>query len=171
MKRVDMKLNLNIDQIELEPFGLTSGIDKTRPVLLLREKGGEAVLPVWLSPVDAGIALSQHNTQTFAISPHDITLQALGVLGVVPESCHFTELRGHQQYVELRFQGSRKLKALKARADHAVSFCLQAKMKFYCSRDYLNKCRQVESELSNTQTALGRGGRNESRRHRTAYLN
>lgn len=163
------RLNLKVNEIELEPFGLTSGIDKARPVLLFREKGGEAVLPVWLSPVDAGIALSQHNTQAFAISPHDITLQALGQLSVIPESCHFKELRGHQQYVEIRFRGSRKLKAIKARADHAISFCLQAKMKFYCSRDYLNRCRDIETQMNDTQMALQH--KPQSKRKPPAYLN
>ena len=68
--------NLKAD-IELEPFGVTGGMDGARPVMLFREKGGEAVLPVWLSALDAGIALTQHNVQAAAMSPHDVTLNIL----------------------------------------------------------------------------------------------
>jgi bifunctional DNase/RNase len=140
--------------IELEPFGMTNGLDRMRPVMLFREKGGEAVLPVWLAPVDAGIALTQHNTSTVAMSPHDVTLEILKQLGVSVKSCRFCELKGHQQYVELQFRGSRKLKTLKTRADHAVSFCLQARAKFYCSRDYIESCREVNAGLERLNSSL-----------------
>ncbi|NJL24215.1 MAG: bifunctional nuclease family protein [Calothrix sp. SM1_5_4] len=123
-------MNEMTKMIELEPFGMAAGMDRVRPVMLFREKGGQAVLPVWLSPVDAGIALTQHNVQTSAMSPHDVTLNLIKALGVRLESCHFMEVKGHQQYVELGFSGSRKVKKMKARADHAVSFCLQARAKF-----------------------------------------
>lgn len=140
--------------IELEPFGMTAGMDRQRPVMLFREKGGEAVLPVWLSPVDAGIALTQHNVQAFAMSPHDVPLKVLEKMGVQVKSCRFCEVRGHQQYVELTFTGSRKLKKMRFRADHAVSFCLQARVKFYCTREYLETCREVDAALERLQTSL-----------------
>lgn len=155
--------------MEIEPFGITTGMDKARPVMLFREKGGEAVLPVWLSPLDAGIALTQHDMQTHATSPHDVPVQALGVLGVRAESCHFTEVKGHQQYVEIRFSGSRKLKVMKVRADHAVSFCLQARVKFFCTRGYIEQCRRVEAELGSLQAGLS--ARPGVRKDRQAYWN
>lgn len=166
---VGARLRPKLDVLELEPFGLTAGMDKARPVMLFREKGGEAVLPVWLSPLDAGIALTQHNSQTFAMSPHDVTLRALSQLGVKAQSCHFTEMRGHQQYVELKFTGSKKLRSMKARADHAVSFCLQAKVKFFCTRDFLKQCRDVEAEMGQTKMSLN--NKMDSRRNRHTYLN
>ena len=166
---IEARLKTRGEILELEPFGLTAGMDKSRPVMLFREKNGETVLPVWLSPLDAGIALTQHNTQTFAMSPHDVTLHALRILGVTPVSCHFTEVRGHQQYVELKFAGSKKLKTMKSRADHAISFCLQAKVKFYCTREFLKLCRDVEAQLGETKMTLN--SRLDSRRNRHPYLN
>jgi hypothetical protein len=163
---IEMKFTAASDLIELEPFGVTAGMDHTRPVMLFREKDGEAVLPVWMSPLDAGIALSQHNTQSTAKSPHDVTLQAMEILGVKPVTCHFTEIKGHQQYAEVAFSGSRKLRVIKTRADYAVSFCLQAKVKFYCTRGFLAKCREVEVEINQ----LPPPARNE-KRPRNQYLN
>lgn len=145
--------------IELEPFGMTSGLDRMRPVMLFREKGGEAVLPVWLAPVDAGIALTQHNTQASAMSPHDVTLKVLEALGVRVKACEFCEIKGHQQYVELTFEGHHELKPMRFRADHAVSFCLQAKVRFFCTREVLEACREVDAALEKLQVSLrGRPG-------------
>jgi len=166
MKRVlQPKLKRADEMIELEPFGVTGGMDKARPVMLFREKGGESVLPVWMSPLDAGIALAQHNNQSVASSPHDIALHALTVLNVQPESCTFSELSGHMQYADVRFTGSKKLKSVRARADHAVSFCLQSKVRFFCTREYLKKCREVEAELLVVKSKA------DVRRNRNAYLN
>lgn len=167
MKRV-VNLKSMPDIFELEPFGLTTGMDRTRPVMLFRERGGEAVLPVWMSHVDAGIALNQHNAKAFAMSPHDVTLDILKGLGVKIESCHFVEVRGHHQYVELKFSGSRKLKTLKVRADFAISFCLQARTKFFCSREYLNECRTLDGEKHRFDPMVRPG---EKRRARQHYLN
>jgi bifunctional DNase/RNase len=155
--------------IELEPFGMTAALDRTRPVMLFKEKEGEAVLPVWLSPLDAGIAMTQHNVQAFAMSPHDVTLKVLRELGIQIESCWFCEIKGHQQYVEIKFQGSRKLKTMRFRADHAISFCLQARAKFFCSREYLEQCREVDADLMRVQATIKT--RPGSTKNRHPYLN
>jgi bifunctional DNase/RNase len=169
VKKVDAQLKPIAKEIELEPFGLATGMDRSRPVMLFREKDGESILPVWLSPVDAGIALTQHNVQAFAMSPHDVTLSLLKTLGVGVESCRFTEIKGHQQYVEIQFTGSKKLKEMKFRADHAISFCLQARARFFCTRDYLEQCREVDADLMQSEKAMG--PRMDARKNGHTYLN
>lgn len=166
MKKV-VQVKSGSDVVELEAFGLTSSMDRARPIMVFKEKDGEATLPVWLSPVDAGIALTQHQTQTAATSPHDVTLNILKNLGIKLESCHFAEVKGHQQYVDLRFSGSRKLKNIRVRADHAISFCLQARVKFFCTRDFMAECRTVDSDLRHMPPQL----KTERRRGGSAYLN
>ncbi len=168
-KVIETRLKLKTDVLQLEPFGLTAGMDKARPVMLFREIGGESILPVWLSPLDAGIAITQQNAQAVGASPHDVALGALKILGVKPEACHFSEVKGHQQYAELTFSGSKKMKTLKVRADHAVSFCLQAKVKFSCTREHLQKCREVEAELG--QVRPTRTSRPQVDGSRGPYLN
>lgn len=155
--------------MELEPFGVTTGMDGARPVMLFREKDGEAVLPVWLSPLDAGIALTQHNVKAVAMSPHDVGLNVIRELGVKVKCCRFTELKGNQQYVELEFTGSRKLKSMRFRADHAISFCLQARTRFFCTRAYLQECRDVEATLDK----VGKGLKHKmvGRKNTHPYLN
>jgi len=148
VKRViEAQLEVTPPEIELEAFGVSAAMDGARPVMLFREKGGESVLPVWLSPLDAGIAITQHQPQVFMTSPHEVSLSILKTLGVRVKSVHFREVRGHQQYVELLLTGSRKIKSLTVRADHAMSFCLQAVAKFYCTKDYLEQCRQLDAEM------------------------
>lgn len=169
MKKLEANLKPASHTLELEPFGMSAGMERSRPVMLFREKGGEAVLPVWLSPVDAGIALTQHNVNAYAMSPHDVTLSLLKTLGVGVEACRFTEVKGHMQYVEITFTGSKKLKELKFRADHAISFCLQARAKFFCTREYLEQCREIDADLGHMEKSMSRPM--EARRNGHPYLN
>ena len=165
--KLKLKVKNDLSEIELEAFGLTTGMDGVRPVMLFREKGGSATLPVWLSPLDAGIALSQHQPQAFMLSPHDVTLSVLKKLGIGIEACHFREVKGNQQYVELFFTGSRKFKTMRFRADHAISFCLQARAKFYCTREFLEQCRQVNAEIGGS----ARNHRTDLKKSRHHYMN
>lgn len=166
---VEARLKSPSEVIELEAFGLTSGMDRTRPVILFREKGGDAVLPVWLSPLDAGIAMTQNQPQLAVHSPHEVSLGVIQLLGVKLESCHFVELRGHIQHVELRFSGSRRLKSMHVRADHAISLCLQAKARFFCTRGFIQQCRDIEAEMGQVQ--IGSGTKGQAGRTRPHYLN
>jgi hypothetical protein len=153
--------------IEMQPVGLTAGMDPTRPMILFREKDGTTVLPVWLSSLDAGMVLTQHQRQSVNQCPHDVSLQVLKKLGIQPEACYFTEVKGHQQFVQIKFTGSKKLEVMKFRADSAISFCLQAKVKFFASREYMEKCREIEAELK----TVGRGPRSGADRNPYTYLN
>ena len=155
--------------MELEPFGLTPGGRGQRPIMLFRQKDGEATLPVWLSPLDAGIALGQRGSVNTGASPHDVALKLLDAAGLRVESCRFSEVRGHQQYVELTLKGGRRVRRLNFRADAAISFCLQARAKFYCTREYIERCREVDAALDKPAPSLNtRAG---ARRPPTKYLN
>ena len=131
------------DQFEIVPYGVTLGFDSTRPVLLFKDKSGEKIVPVYLSPLEAGIAMSQDHIRQAGSSPHGLSFEALKTLGVKPEKCSFVELKGHHQFVEVQFSGSEGLKVLRARADQAVSFCLHAKTPFFCTYGFFESCREI----------------------------
>lgn len=133
---------------EMEPYGVTASADGTRPVMLFRHMGGDEVLPVQLSPIDAGIAVTQHHAMGTTASPHDLTIKVMLGLGVQLEKCIFTEVKGHHQFVELHFKGSRKLKMISARADQAISFSLQARARFFCHPEYVRESRILNEEMT-----------------------
>lgn len=153
-KRKIVHLKLVSDVIELEPYGVTASADNSRPVMLFKAIEGEEVLPVWLSAIDAGVALSQHQTALPDSSPHDLTMKMMESLGVKLDRCVFTEIRGHHQYVELHFTGSRKLRSIVARADQAMSFSLQAKARYFCTRQYVNDSKILSAEMTGVMKDL-----------------
>lgn len=133
--------------VEVMPYGLAAGPAYTRPVMLFKEKNGKEIFPVWLSPLDAGIAATQHNAKTPTISPHDLTSNIIHALGVRVTKCIFIEIKGNQQFVDLYFEGSDRLSEMRTRADQCISFCLHERSKFFSSRGFIQDSRDQEAEF------------------------
>ncbi|MCB0357475.1 MAG: bifunctional nuclease family protein [Bdellovibrionales bacterium] len=138
---------MNKKLIEIFPYGITFSPDQNRPIMLFKDESEQKVLPVWLSPLDAGITIHQNAVELgYSSSPYSLTWKILKPLGIFLRKCVFRDVKGHQQYVDLIFEGHPKLTTLKSRADEAVAFCLSNKTQFYCEPDYFDKCRVIDAE-------------------------
>ena len=145
MTTIGLDLISKTDWIEMFPFGVALGASQTRPVMIFKDKTGKKVLPVWLSAIDAGIAVSQSSGER-VVSPHEISCSIFNALGVSLEKCLFKLVKNNHQYVEIHISGSRKLKNIEARASDAISFCLRSGCRFFATVDYIEKSRVLEDE-------------------------
>lgn len=166
MTTLEMDLKSKTEWIEVFPFGVAMGANHVRPVMIFKDKEEKRVLPVWLTPMDAGIAVTQGHTsygqgRPGDGSPHEISFQLLAALGVRLQKCLFKRVKGHHQYVELHFvsdsakKKTSPLQILESRADDAISFCLRAGCRFYATVDYMERSRVLESEIVATGMAQG----------------
>lgn len=155
------------DWIEIFPYGVAMGLDRTRPLVLFRDSSEKQVVPVWSSQLDAGITLVQSQWVNPAGSPHQLTWQVLEPLGIRLEAAFFTEVRGHHQYMLLKFSGSSKLHEIKKRADQALSFCLSTETHFYCRPEFIEQSRVMEAQLMENFRKVGPRGLT----GQTEYLN
>lgn len=142
--------------VELFPSGIAIASHLGRPLLILKDKHESEVLPVWMHPLDAGVALAEL-TDGSGLTPHAVTKKLLEHLAVRVESCTFVELIGHHQYVQLNLAGAAEKRALKIRADEAMSFCLQAKTQFFANRRFMAQCRSLNAELGQLEHHLATG--------------
>jgi uncharacterized protein len=146
--------------IELFPHGISVSTEMGRPVLVLKDKSGLNVLPVWIQPLDAGVALAELS-QGSGSTPHAVARHLMSVLGLKLESCVFTDLVGHHQYVQLTFRsagrGEAQMQTLRVRADEAMSFCLQARARFYSTPPFMARCRALDEDLSKFEQNLVHG--------------
>lgn len=140
-----------MSDIEVFPYAISLSSPQSRPILILKSKDGRDVLPVWMSPVDAGIAIADSQVHLPASSPHRLTQRILKQIGIELESCDFVEVVGHHQYVDLKFKGDERIEKVRARADEAMSFCLVQKAKFFSSREIMNRSRDLNEELAKVE--------------------
>lgn len=142
--------------VELFPHGLSVATAVGRPILILKDRSGVEVLPVWVHPLDAGVALAELS-QGSGVTPHSAVRRILQALDVRVESCTFVDLVGHHQFVQVAFRGDPRLQVLRLRADEAMSFCLQARARFYSTREYMARCRDLDADLARMEENMAQG--------------
>lgn len=142
--------------IEIFPNTMSVSTNLGRPVLIFKDKTENEILPVWMHPLDAGLALAELS-QGAGNSPHAVTRKVLHMAELKLETCAFTEIVGHHQFVELTFKTSSGAKTLRVRADEAMSFCLQARARFLATSKFMAQCRNLDEDLARFEQSLVQG--------------
>lgn len=135
--------------LELKPFGMSVDADGGRPLLLMKDQSGELTLPVPLTPLEAGVALTQSNKTVAPTTPHRVTELLLTKLGAKISRCVFQEIKLNHQYVALDLENfPSEAKALVVRADECMSLCLHLEVPVFASRDFILKSRTYVADLN-----------------------
>ncbi len=137
------------DWIELFPFGLTMGVDHMRPVMIFKDREETTVLPVWLSPIDAGNVMSQGQLRTG--SPHAVACKVFEKAGIKISKCLFSEVKNNQQYVKLFFDSNPPLAPLEFLAQDAISLCVKTGAPFFANQNYVDQSRVLEDVMFKAQ--------------------
>lgn len=135
------------DLVELFPYGLSMTTDAARPFLLLKDKTHAFTLPVAVSPIEAGVALSQANREKLQASPHKFTSMLMHSLGMEMKQCVFVEIKGSHQYVRLYMSGHTGQNSFKLRADEAMSLCLHLEVPIFASKNFISRSRVMSTEV------------------------
>jgi bifunctional DNase/RNase len=135
------------DLVRLYPFGVQVPTDGTRPLLLLKDEKGDSVMPVALTPLEAGVTITQSANNVATTTPHKLTETILNSLDITIESCIFVEIRAPYQYVVVKFNGHPQITSLKLRADEAMSLCLHLNVPLYATQTYIAKSKVLAAEI------------------------
>lgn len=145
------------DLIELKPYGLSISNETTRPFMIFKDDKGEYTLPVGISQIEAGVALTQSNTMSAPVSPHKFSKLLLESLDIEIERCIFTEIKGLHQYVRVYFKGHPKYHSMKLKAEEAMSLCIYLKVPVYATKSFIQKSKLMTAEVSGlAKTMQGR---------------
>ncbi|AHI05935.1 hypothetical protein BDW_07165 [Bdellovibrio bacteriovorus W] len=135
------------DLVKLIPYGLSVSNDVTRPFLLLKDEAHQYTLPVAVSPIDAGVVLSQTNGQTLQSSPHKFTAMLLESMGIEIKQAVFVEIRGAHQYLRLYMTGNPQASSFKIRADEAMSLCMYLQVPMFATKGYIGRSRVMNAQV------------------------
>ena len=138
------------DLVELFPYGLSVTTDASRPFLLLKDAAHQYTLPVAVSPIEAGVALSQNNKVAAESSPHKFTSLLLSGLGIEIKQAVFVEIKGAHQYVRLYLTGHAQMPTLKLRAEEAMSLLIYLKVPVFATRNFIGRSKVLSTEIEST---------------------
>ena len=140
--------------VQLFPYGLSVSTDATRPFLLLKDEGHQYTLPVAVSAIDAGVALSQSNRMILESSPHKFTGVLLNSLGIEIKQAVFVEIKGAHQYLRLYISGHPQTNSVKLRADEAMSLCLYLGVPLFATKGFIGRSRVMNAETEGAAQKL-----------------
>lgn len=142
----------NHDLLELFVSGIVLARKNSRSILLLEDKSGKSVMPVWLAAGEDHVVKDQVTARNEGGVSHKSAQKILSHFDIQVKDCTFTDLTGHYQNVFVTFARAGKLEGVRLRADEAMSFCIFHGARFWSTKELIEKCRDQQIEL---ESALG----------------
>lgn len=143
------------DFTELKPYGITFGMDPNKPLFIFKDLTETKVLSLPLSPLEAGIVLSQLNSAV-TNSPHLWTEAAFKTFGLRISRSVFLGYMETQQWmrVEMEIDGKAEDQSLQVNrfqfegpVQEWLSLSLFHKAKFWISLEVLSGLISKASEI------------------------
>lgn len=118
-------------------MGVRVEMPTNKPILLLREHGGERYVPIWIgAPEATAIAYAQQGVTPPRPLTHDLLLDVLTGLGHALSSVVITRMEDNIFYAELVIDGNTRISA---RSSDAVAVALRAQVPVYVDDEVLEE--------------------------------
>ena len=137
-------------QIEMTIKGLMVDPITNMPIIILRDKAEQRVLPIWVGVFEANaIALQIENVTTPRPMTHDLLAQVIESLGAALERIVVTELREGTFYAELFLRdGSGGVQTLSSRPSDAVALAVRTGSPIFAEESLIDEAGIEETEAA-----------------------
>jgi bifunctional DNase/RNase len=126
--------------IEMELTGVRVELPTNQPIVLLRERGGERYLPIWIGASEAAaIALSLQGVVTPRPMTHDLMKNILDDLSVQPNRIVVTELRDSTFYATIELQRGTDRYEVSSRPSDAIALAVRMEIPIFANEDVLEE--------------------------------
>ncbi|HUL48515.1 MAG TPA: bifunctional nuclease family protein [Gemmatimonadales bacterium] len=139
------------------------GLDRTTntPVVILQEREGERVLPIWIGPAEASaIAMELAGVKFARPLTHDLLKQVIVGLGADLRKVIITQVKENTYYAELHVYRGDAVIQIDARPSDSIAIALRLKAPIFTSDNLLALTSVDTSEPSGS--GEGGGGEGES---------
>lgn len=116
------------------------GLDRSSntPVVILQEKDGDRVLPIWIGPSEASaIAMELAGVKFSRPLTHDLVKQVIVGLGGELERVLITRVKDNTYYAELEIRQDESVVRVDARPSDSVAVALRLKAPIFTQEDLL----------------------------------
>ena len=118
-------------------IGVRVEMPSNQPIVLLRERGGDRYLPIWIgAPEASAIAFAQQGVVPPRPLTHDLLKDVVEALGRTVQEVRIVEVRDNVYFAELVFDGGL---TVSSRSSDAIALALRTGTTIYCSEDVLDE--------------------------------
>src|SRR5277367_2091173 len=130
--------------IEMKIRGLMVDPSTNAPIVILKDVAGDAVLPIWVGPVEAtAIWLEVEKTSTARPMTHDLLKNLIYGLNAEIQRIVVTELKDDTFYAVIWMEQNGEAVALDARPSDAIALALRADCPIFVHEDVLKAAKVV----------------------------
>ena len=134
------------------------GLDRSTnsPVVVLREKDGSRVLPIWIGPAEASaIAMQMQGFQTERPLTHDLMKQIVVGLGGVLRRVFITSVKENTYFAELLIDRDDHVFQVDARPSDSIALALRLESPIFTDIELLNDSPIETAEEAEREEAIG----------------
>ncbi len=131
--------------IEMEVTGLTVDPGNNTPIVVLKEKEGERILPIWIGVVEASaIAFELEKLKLNRPMTHDLFKNAVESLGGRVERVRVVELKDNTYYATVVIEQGGRTIEIDSRPSDAIAIALRAAAPIWCAQDVIDQAQSIE---------------------------
>lgn len=124
------------------------GLDSTTQshVVILQEKDGERLLPIWIGQPEAeSILMQMHNIKRQRPLTHDLCRSLIVGLGGTLEGVHITRVEKNTYFAELRVVRAGEIVRVDSRPSDSIAVALRLQAPIFAAEELLTDVRVEES--------------------------
>ncbi len=126
--------------IEMEITGVRVELPTNQPIVLLKERGGERYLPIWIGAAEAAaIALSLQGVVTPRPMTHDLMQSILEDLQVSVQRIVVTELRDSTFFASIQLQRNSDSYEITSRPSDAIALAVRMATPIFAEESVLEE--------------------------------
>lgn len=140
--------------IEVRIRGLMMDPTTNMPIIMLKDVGSDAVIPIWVGIFEAN-AIASEIEKVSAPRPmtHDLTKNLMRYLSAELEKVVITEIRGDTFYAALWIRQNDEPMILDSRPSDAIALALRADCPIYVSEQVMQNAKLNPASMADASTA------------------
>lgn len=128
------------DTVPMDLVGIRVELPTNTPIMLLREKGGDRYLPIWIgTPEATAIAMAHDGIETKRPLTHDLIASVMERLGATVDGVVVTELRGGTFYADIAVTVGGETHHISSRPSDAVAIAVRADAPLFADKELLEE--------------------------------
>lgn len=140
-------------EIEMTIKGLMIDPVTNMPIVILKDKEGSRVLPIWVGIFEANaIALQIENITTPRPMTHDLMKNLLGDLNASVEKIVVNDLRENTFYAMIYLNRAGEMVAVDSRPSDAIALALRAKAPIYVEESVVESAKGIDLTRETTDS-------------------
>jgi uncharacterized protein len=132
-------------QIEMTIKGLMVDPITNMPIIILRDKDGQKVLPIWVGIFEANaIALQIENISTPRPMTHDLLRNVISDLNATVQKIVICDLKDSTFFAMIHLDGREGLIAIDARPSDAIALALRARAPIFVEESVIDNAKTID---------------------------